>query len=186
MVQLRLKHASTADRRVWLGRCREAIARAESDPGSCLLLVNDDPDAAFASDGTPLADGVHLGREDATAAGGLSAAREQLGSDLLLGTSTRTRAEVAAARDGGCDYVGFGAMATSPTKFDSERADPQELRACMAANDPFPIFAIGGLGPRNVGRLVALGCRRVAVGSAILDANDPAASTAQCLEILRA
>lgn len=182
LVQLRLKGASVADRRTWLGRCREALPDA-GRPGP-LLIVNDDVEAVFACDGTPLADGVHLGREDARAGGGLQAARERLGPQLLLGTSTATLAEVEAARRAGCDYVGFGAMATSPTKHDTQPADPEELRRCVAATDPFPIFPIGGLGPANLDRLVALGCRRAAVGSAILDADDPGDAVRQCLELL--
>ena len=111
-VQLRLKDGTTSARRAWLAACRERL------PAEVLLLVNDDLEAVFHEDGRPLADGVHLGREDAAALGGddgapasgrrtaagLLAARRRLGPDLLLGTSTRTEAEVRSA---------IGAMAST-------------------------------------------------------------------------
>jgi thiamine-phosphate pyrophosphorylase len=37
-----------------------------------------------------------------------------------------------------------------------------------------PVFPIGGITPANAGDLVRAGARRVAVGSAVLDAPDPA------------
>jgi thiamine-phosphate pyrophosphorylase len=187
LVQLRAKDASTAARRELLAQLRSRL------PADALLLVNDDLEAVLDTAGRPLADGVHLGREDAAAlagdsaapglaciAEGLRRARQRLGDELLLGTSARTQVEVAAAIEAGADYVGFGAMADSRSKRDTVRADPAELRRCVTAFPAFPIFPIGGLDLRQLDALVALGCRRAAIGSAILDADDPAAVAAAC------
>jgi thiamine-phosphate diphosphorylase len=150
-----------------------------------LLLVNDDLQALHAADGTLLADGVHLGRQDAAALpGGLRGARARLGTELLLGTSARTLAEVLAAREQGADHAGFGAMASTTTKGDTLRADPAELARCAAALADFPLFPIGGLGLHNLDLVRAAGCRRAAVGSAILQAPDPAAATRALLRAL--
>lgn len=176
-VQLRCKHATTEALREMLGLARRLL------PADTLLLVNDDLDALWHEDGTPLADGVHLGREDAAALG-LAGARERLGPELLLGTSTRTLAEVEAARTAGADHVGFGAMAPSRSKRDTTTADPAELARCLAAHPDFPIFPIGGLGPDNMDLVCRAGGRRAAIGAAILNSPDPVAATRACLDAL--
>ena len=185
LVQLRAKASDTAGRRAWLAALRARL------PAETLLVVNDDLDALGAPDGAMLADGVHLGRDDARAlaggdlAAGLRAARERLGPDLLLGTSTRTLEEVTAAVEAGCDHVGFGAMSASPTKQDTTRADPAELARCAAAHPALPLYPIGGLGPDTVAVLDGTGVRRAAVGSAVLDADDPARVVAQLMDWAR-
>ena len=192
LVQLRAKDATTAARRELLAQLRSRL------PADALLLVNDDLEAVLDAAGRPLADGVHLGREDAAAlagdsaapgpariAAGLRHARQRLGGELLVGTSARTQVEVAAAIGAGADYVGFGAMADSRSKRDTVRADPAELRRSVAAFPHFPIFPIGGLRPETLDLVRAAGCRRAALGSALLEAPDPAAAVRECLSRLR-
>jgi thiamine monophosphate synthase len=198
-VQLRIKQVGTEERRHWLARARTLLGT------SALLLINDDLEAVFDEDGRPLADGVHLGREDAAAlargasaaaarrAGallplmsiGLAAARERLGAELLMGTSTRTLTELDAAIASGADHAGFGAMAPSPTKPDTVPADPRELARCVAAHPDFPIFPIGGLDIDGLSTVLAAGCRRAAVGAAILHAGEPAVVAHSFLERLQ-
>jgi len=173
-VQLRLKGATTEERRDWLRLLRARLPRRVP------ILVNDDLDAVFDVDGGVLADGLHLGREDAaraTATGSISAglaqARRILGPDRLLGTSTRSLEEIRAALAAGVDHVGFGAMSASVTKADTHPASPTELARCVRELPDVAIFPIGGLGPDNLGPVLAAGCRRAAVGSAVLDSSDP-------------
>jgi len=180
-VQVRVKSASgTALRRELLRRLRAAL------PPHTLLLVNDDPEAVYDERGAPLADGLHLGREDALAHGGLTRVRRRLGPTLLLGTSTRTLEEIAAARAAGADHAGFGAMAGSTTKSDTQLADPAELSRALAAFKDFALFPIGGLGPATLELVRRAGCRRAAIGRAIMDAPDPAAAARACLKALGA
>jgi thiamine monophosphate synthase len=89
--------------------------------------------------------------------------------------------ELAAALAAGADHAGFGSIAPSTTKPDTTPADPAELRACLDAFPDVPIFPIGGLGPATLGLVTRVGCRRAAVGSAVLDAPDPAAAAATLL-----
>jgi thiamine-phosphate pyrophosphorylase len=184
-VQLRQKGVETGVRRAWLIALRERLGE------EVLLLVNDDLAAVTGTDGRPLADGLHLGREDAEAlagdsgsasadatrhsrrAAGLAHARAGLGADLLLGSSTRDADEIALAMEAGVDHVGFGAMATTTTKPGALSADPAELARCLRRFDALPIFPIGGIDERAVQGLIAAGCRRAAVGSAVLAARDP-------------
>ena len=174
LIQLRQKDGDTESRRSWLGTLRRRL------PTSALLIVNDDIDAFRDTDGRPLADGVHVGRGDARELGqgdlvrGLQCARQQLGADALLGSSTRNLEEVRAAAEGSADHVGFGAMADSPTKSGTIRADPAEFRRCARAFPTLPIFPIGGLHAGNLHLVSDVGVRRAALGSALLEAEDPA------------
>jgi thiamine monophosphate synthase len=81
--------------------------------------------------------------------------------------------------------VGFGAMAASSTKSDTTLADPAELGAWVEQDPTFPVYPIGGLHPGNL-HLLDLGAdrrvRRLAVSSALLDADDPAAAAHALLE----
>jgi thiamine-phosphate pyrophosphorylase len=42
-----------------------------------------------------------------------------------------------------------------------------------SAETSLPAFALGGIGPANIGEVVASGGRRVAVSSAVCSADDP-------------
>lgn len=190
-LQLRVKEADSAARRRLLARLRDEL------PAGVLLLLNDDLAAVRDADGAALADGLHLGREDAAALAppgtpaaeatpaGLRRARASLGPALLLGTSTRTLDEVAQAVASGCDHVGFGALAPSTTRPGATPAEPRELARAQAAFPSLPIFPIGGLGPATLALATAAGVRRAAIGAAILQAHDPAAAARACLAALR-
>lgn len=129
-----------------------------------LLIVNDDLEAAMRGE----VDGVHLGQADGSAV----AARARLGSDRLLGVSTHSVSEAVAARSAGADYLGCGAMFATRTKPGATVGGPALAgEVCRAV--PLPVFAIGGIDSRNIAAVLAAGCPRVAVGSAIIDASDP-------------
>jgi thiamine-phosphate pyrophosphorylase len=129
-----------------------------------MLIVNDDVDLASAI----AADGVHLGRDDAT----IAAARERLGSRALIGAScydSLVRAEAAVAA--GADYVAFGSFFASAVKPDAVRADTSLLSvAKMRWN--VAVVAIGGITAANAGSLLAAGADSVAALSAVFGAPD--------------
>ena len=79
------------------------------DVHNALFIVNDDPDLARSCD----ADGVHVGQDDMAVA----EAREILGPDAIIGLSTHSKEQLAAA--GGAspvDYVSVGPIWETPTK----------------------------------------------------------------------
>jgi thiamine-phosphate pyrophosphorylase len=128
------------------------------------LIVNDDLRLADLAG----ADGVHLGRDDAS----VTEARIILGRDRFVGAScyqSLERAREAQAR--GADYVAFGSFFASPTKPDAARADPDLLRAA-AARIAVPIVAIGGITLDNAPCLIDAGADVIAVSSALFDAPD--------------
>ncbi len=137
-------------------------ARTLCDELGLLLIVNDRPAVALAGG----ADGVHLGQDDEPVA----AARERLGSELLIGLSTHSPAQVDAAE--GVDYIGVGPVHATPTK-PGRAAVGLELVRHAAAHAAVPWFAIGGIDGATVDGVVAAGARRIAVVRAIAEAADP-------------
>ena len=115
---------------------------------------------------------------------GLALARQRLGPERLLGTSTRNCLEVELALRAGADHMGFGAMAPTRTKDDTRPASPAELAHCARRFPTAPLFPIGGLGPRTLGPVLDAGVARAAVGSALLDAADPWAVAAELVRML--
>jgi thiamine-phosphate pyrophosphorylase len=113
------------------------------------------------------ADGVHVGREDAT----LEEARALVGPERLVGLSVETKAELT----GDAEYFGVGAIFGTPTKPESP---PGGLELVRAAREQLrvPWFAIGGIELDNVAAVVAAGAPGVAVVRAIRDAADPEAA----------
>ncbi len=138
VVQLRLKRAGAGE---LLDIAREA---ARLCSGRALFLVNDRPDVARLSG----ADGVHLGQGDLPVA----AAREVLGPEALIGLSTHSEEELAAAREAGADYLGFGpifATTTKETPLPPPRGLAQLQRAVQHAGRP--VVAIGGITAASAG-----------------------------------
>jgi thiamine-phosphate pyrophosphorylase len=143
------------------------------DNHSALFIVNDDPDLARACD----ADGVHVGQDDLAAV----EARTLLGPDAIIGLSTHSEEQIAAAAQAPVDYISVGPIWETPTK-QGRPAVGLELVSHAAANAPHPFFAIGGIDSSNVSQVIEAGARRLCVVRAVRDAADPAAAA----EALRA
>jgi len=128
------------------------------------LIINDDLRLADLCD----ADGVHLGRDDAS----LREARIILGRDKFIGTTCYQSLEIAlAAQAAGADYVAFGSFFASPTKPAAPRADLALLHQATQALR-VPIIAIGGITLANAPSLLDAGADSLAVLSALFDAPD--------------
>jgi thiamine-phosphate pyrophosphorylase len=137
------------------------------DNHSALFIVNDDPDLARACD----ADGVHVGQDDLAAV----EARALLGPDAIIGLSTHSEEQIAAAAEAPVDYVSVGPIWETPTK-QGRPAVGLGLISHAAANAPHPFFAIGGIDSTNVSAVIEAGARRLCVVRAVRDAEDPAAA----------
>jgi len=156
-----LREKAMPDREL-LGRARDV--RRWTRQARALFIVNDRPDIAKLAG----ADGVHLGQDDVT----VKDARRLLGADALVGVSCHSLADVRRAVLDGADYVGVGPTFPSTTKAFDAFPGLEFVRA-VAAETSLPAFALGGVGPANVARVVAAGGRRVAVGAAVAAADDP-------------
>jgi len=120
-----------------------------------LFIVNDD--VALAKE--TQADGVHLGREDAS----LTQAREQLGPRAIIGVSCYNElARAEAAENQGADYIAFGRFFPSRTKPLAAQASLDLLRETKKKLH-IPVVAIGGITPENGASLIAAGADALAV-----------------------
>ncbi|HIE54229.1 MAG TPA: thiamine phosphate synthase [Chromatiaceae bacterium] len=139
-----------------LQRLEEARAlRRLCTTHEALFIVNDDPELAE----QVAADGVHLGREDAS----IGEARARLGEQAIIGLSCYADWQRALhARRLGADYVAFGAFYPSPTKPGAVRAGIELLRHARRDLD-LPTVAIGGITTENAQPLIEAGADMVAV-----------------------
>jgi thiamine-phosphate pyrophosphorylase len=144
-----------------------ATARRLCDGAGALLILNDRPDLVAPA----AADGCHVGQDDIDVA----AARALAGPGALVGRSTHSPRDIAAAGD--ADYIGVGPVHSTPTK-PGRAAVGLELVAHAGAHAPVPFFAIGGIDASNVAAVVAAGATRIAVVRAIAEAGDPRAAAA--------
>jgi thiamine-phosphate pyrophosphorylase len=135
------------------------------------FLINDD--VTLAADSR--ADGVHLGRGDAT----LAEARARLGAQAIIGVSCYNELERAlAAEAAGADYVAFGSFFASRTKPGAVRADLDLLRTARARLQ-LPVVAIGGITPENGAILIQAGADALAVIEGVFAQPDVRAAAAR-------
>jgi thiamine-phosphate pyrophosphorylase len=169
IVQLRLKEAADEEI-VAAGR----TFRKGCDRHGALFVLNDRPDLVERCG----ADGVHVGQEDLSPA----QARAFVGPRRIVGLSTHSEEQLAAATGGPVDYVAVGPVFETPTK-PGRPAVGLELVRLAAERVSIPWFAIGGIELGNAADVVAAGAERIAVVRAIRDADDPAAA-ARSLRVL--
>lgn len=163
VIQLRAKGRAEEEIEDWaeslLPICREARVP---------LIMNDYPQIAARVG----ADGVHLGQDD----GSMSEARAIVGDAVLVGRSTHSVEQAAAAAvDTQTDYIGFGPLYPTPTKPGRPAIGTADIAQVHASHPDLPIFCIGGIKRENLAELVDAGARRVVIVSGILQADDIAA-----------
>lgn len=159
VIQLREKNLS--DREL-LRRAREV--RILTVQARARFILNDRPDLARLAG----ADGVHLGQDDMQPRD----ARRVLGPAAVLGVSTHSREQLEKAVLDGAGYLGVGPVFASRTKDFDEFAGLGYVRQA-AETSTLPWFAIGGIGPENLDRVLEAGATRVAVSSAVVKAERP-------------
>jgi thiamine-phosphate pyrophosphorylase len=142
------------------------VARVRAAGG--LTIVNDDVRLAR------LADGVHLGQEDAAELD-LSAVRAAM-RDGVVGLSCGTPQEARAADPALIDYVGAGPAFATPSKGDAGLPIGLSGVRAVAAATALPCAAIGGIGFDEIGRVRETGARMGAVLSALIATDAEAAA----------
>jgi thiamine-phosphate pyrophosphorylase len=171
VVQLRAKHSTDAETL----RIARAIRAATTRSGA-LFVINDRFDLALAAE----ADGVHLGQGDLPPAALPAHARER----LLIGRSTHTPAQLAAAAQEPADYLAFGPVFGTQSKATQWSARGlAALAEAVAAAAPQPLVAIGGITQDNVAQVGELGAGAAVIG-AVANAQDMAAATRALVEAL--
>jgi thiamine-phosphate pyrophosphorylase len=136
-------------------------------PHGASVIINDRADVALAAG----AHGVHLGQSDLAVA----QVRAIAGRRLLIGVSTSNVDEARAAIRAGADYCGVGPMFPTTTKHKDVIVGPEYLKQYLA--DPItarvPHLAIGGIDAERASMLHRVGCRGIAVSSAVCGCSDP-------------
>lgn len=141
-----------------------------SDVGGSLLIASDPSLAVDAR-----ADGIHLAADDPSMPGG----------SLLVGRSTHTSAELAAAAADGVDYVSLSPIFETRSKpgYGPPIGLSNLAEATMAVDAP-AVFALGGIDADNARSVISAGAHGAFVMGAIMASNDPAAAAASLLESL--
>jgi thiamine-phosphate pyrophosphorylase len=167
IVQLRQKGLEARQEIEYLSVFREACDRHRA-----LLAVNDRADVAYAVH----PDILHLGQDDLP----VKLARGILGEDILIGRSTHSDEQAAAAfTEPGVDYFCAGPIWQTPSKAGRPAAGPKLIEYVAAHQPVRPWFAIGGIDLANLDQVMAWGAGRAVVVRAITDAADPGAAAAE-------
>jgi thiamine-phosphate pyrophosphorylase len=145
-----------------LAECQE-IRRLTRDAG-VLFIVNDYADIARLVD----ADGVHVGQDDLP----VSAVRQLIGCDKLIGLSTHSPEQAAAAVIAGADYIGVGPIFATTTKEDVCLPVGLKYLDHVVRTCPLPFVAIGGIKEQNIGQIIQRGAKTVCLVTEIVGARD--------------
>lgn len=123
------------------------------------VLVDDRPDLCLLAG----AAGVHVGQEDLPPA----SVRAFLGRRALIGFSTHSQVQAAAAFESPLDYLALGPVFPTDTKENPSPVVSVEAQESVLAASPFPVVAIGGITPERAVDLWRRGFASVAVIGAL-------------------
>ncbi len=169
-VQVRIKEARDI---AVLAECQRIMASAQAT--DAMVIVNDRADIALAAG----AHGVHGGANDLPVA----EMRRLLGPDRIVGSTARDPESALRHQDDGASYVGVGPVYATATKDGlPDPLGPTGVERVAAAVD-IPVIAIAGITAAQVPELLDAGAHGVAVIGAVAHAADPAAATAELLEV---
>ena len=143
---------------------QKAKALRKIIPPRVLYLINDRVDIAVASE----ADGVHLGGDDLP----LSAARQILGDDKIIGISTHSLEEAEKAVREGADYIAVGSIFSSPTKPEAGPGRGVEIISLIKSRVNIPLVAVGGITLKNLEEVIKAKADGIALISAIFGQKD--------------
>lgn len=128
------------------------------------FIVNDSPALALAVG----ADGVHVGQDDVS----VSACRDLLGPDAIIGLSTHDDHEFDAALTTEATYLSAGPIVATPTKPGRSGTGVDYAARAQARSDR-PVFVTGGVTDETIGALVQAGLRHFVIVRYLTEAPDP-------------
>ncbi|MEO8513328.1 MAG: thiamine phosphate synthase [Ignavibacteria bacterium] len=132
---------------------------------SVLFLVNDRVDVAIVSG----ADGVHLGQEDIP----IKDARKLLGRNRIIGGTAHSMKEAVQCEKDGADYIGYGHIYRTLSKHKPDKPKRTENLKKIVAKISIPVFAIGGISPKNINEVVQTYVHGAAFIGSVLKSIDP-------------
>ena len=159
IIQMREKNKSVAEL-IKLGKELSGLCKN----AGVKFIVNDDPDLAKKVG----ACGVHMGQGDIRQCP-VSRARTILGKDKIIGISTHSYEEFKKANEEDVDYIAFGPIFKTKTK--DYFIGTGDIKKILKVNRK-PVFFIGGINLSNVGSLIKMGVKNIAIIRAIAGASD--------------
>ena len=170
-VQLREKDLSSRDLYELAFAMRKLTARYDAG-----LFINDRVDIALAVD----ADGVHLGGSSLP----IHRARKVLGKKRLIGVSCHNQVNAMAAQDLGADFITYGPVFHTLSK--AAYGPPVGIDSLKEVTPrlSIPVFALGGITSRNTRQVISAGAHGIALISAVIGAENPAAAAKALLALL--
>jgi thiamine-phosphate pyrophosphorylase len=174
LLQLRAKELPGRD---FLDLASSIVAVAR--PAGAAVIVNDRADVARLAG----ADGVHVGQDDLPPA----AVRRLLDERALVGLSTHSEAQAAAALEQPISYVAIGPVfgtATKATGYAPVGLEMVARVAALARPRGVPVVAIGGITAERAGAVLRAGAASVAIVSDLVAGDDPADRVRACLSRL--
>jgi thiamine-phosphate pyrophosphorylase len=176
IVQLRDKESKDA---LLLEKAR--YFRMKTKEAGALFLVNDRLDIALLAD----ADGIHVGQED------LSPAEiRKLAPDFIVGLSCNNEEEVEtlvrtiAKHPNHVSYFNIGPLFSTGTKDGLQSFLGPEAITAFSGKCPLPFTVMGGIKYGHIDELVAHGAKRIAVVTAISQADDIEGETAKWIQAI--
>ncbi len=145
--------------------------RQRTEQAGMTLIINDRVDVCRAVE----ADGVHLGQDDFP----LREARRLLGPNTIIGVSTHRVEQALRAVEEGADYINVGPIFETQTKQHSGPPVGLDLFREIRRLVNIPITVMGGIKLENLDQVLEAGARRIAVVSAVVGADDIAATVRQ-------
>ncbi|MCC6490345.1 MAG: thiamine phosphate synthase [Candidatus Hydrogenedentes bacterium] len=132
-----------------------------------LLIINDRLEVAIATE----ADGVHLGQTDTP----VNVARS-IAPELIIGASSHNLDEALEAQALGASYVNIGPIFATQTKSVPTGAVGPSMIDAIAPRLTIPWTTMGGIKLHNIDEVICRGARRVAVVTAVTEAEDVCAA----------
>jgi thiamine-phosphate pyrophosphorylase len=158
IVQLRDKEST--DRALFEKAC---IFRQKTAAKGALLIINNRLDIALATN----ADGLHLGNSDLPA----EEAR-RLAPELIIGISANTQEQAKTAAARGASYYNIGPLFSTSTKEGLSTFLGTEAIKSFSGASELPFTVMGGIKFKHIEELTAIGAKRIAVVTALTEADD--------------
>jgi len=170
IVQLREKEA---DDRTFFQKAQ--MFRKKTKKAGALFIVNNRIDIALLS----RADGIHLGNSDIP-----PEEARTLAPELIIGVSANTKEQAALAEKRGASYFNIGPLYPTNTKQKLTAFLGKEAIEDFSAQSSLPFTVMGGIKLRHVPELTPVGAQRIAVVTAITEAENMAQETRRWIQAI--
>ncbi len=170
-VQLRDKNLSDESYKALAIKCKEL-----TDKYQIPFFVND---RAYIAKEIG-ANGIHIGQSDC----GIDEVRTIFGNKVI-GISVSNLSEAIKAEKSNADYISIGPIFKTSTKLDAAPPIGIDELKNIKKRITKPLVVIGGININNVGQILSLGIKNIALSSAIFSSQNPTLASRAFLNCIR-